>query len=77
MSVVFRLKSPLRFAWARIDGGDGFAVEPKATRTVNAGSHSIDWRADESKPWVSGGRFEIVAGSSPTIRIGTGGPQLE
>ena len=77
VSVVFRLKSPVRFAWARIDGGEGFAVEPKATRSVSAGRHSIDWRSDESKPWVSGGSFDIVAGSSPTIRIGTGGPQLE
>jgi serine/threonine protein kinase len=77
VAIVFRLKSPLRFAWARIDGGEGFALEPTAKRTVTAGSHSIDWRADESKPWVSGGRFDIVAGSSPTIRIGPSGPQLE
>ncbi|MBC8073750.1 MAG: hypothetical protein IAG13_35850 [Deltaproteobacteria bacterium] len=77
VSVVFRLKSPLRFAWARIDGGEGFAIEPKATRSISAGSHTIDWRADDQKPWVSGGRFEIAAGSTPTIRIGTGGPALE
>lgn len=77
VAVVFRLKSPLRFAWARIDSGEGFAVEPKATRTVTAGSHTIDWRADDTKPWVSGGRFEIVAGSSATIRIGSSGPHLE
>jgi serine/threonine protein kinase len=77
VQVTFRLKSPLRFAWARIDGGEGFAIEPKATRSISAGSHTIDWRSDDAKPWVSGGRFEIAAGASPTIRIGASGPSLE
>ncbi len=77
LEVVFRLRPPLRFAWVRIDGGAGFAVEPKATRQLSAGSHSIDWRAEETNPWVSGGRLEFAAGTSPTVRLGTSGPTLE
>lgn len=77
LDVVFRVSAPLRYAWVRIDGSSVFAVEPRATRSISAGSHTIDWRAEEANPWVSGGRFEFVAGTKPTIRLGSKGPSLE
>lgn len=77
LEVVFRVASPLRFAWVRIDGGSAIAVEPRATRKLTPGRHSIDWRADEANPWVSGGSFDFAAGSSPTIRVSAKGPSLE
>jgi serine/threonine protein kinase len=77
LDVVFRVSAPLRYAWVRIDGASVFAVEPRATRSISAGSHTIDWRAEEANPWVSGGRFEFVAGTKPTIRLGSKGPSLE
>ncbi len=77
LDVVFRVSAPLRYAWVRIDGSSVFAVEPRATRSISAGSHTIDWRAEEANPWVSGGRFEFTAGTKPTIRLGSKGPSLE
>lgn len=77
LDVVFRVSAPLRYAWVRIDGATVFAVEPRATRSISAGSHTIDWRAEEANPWVSGGRFEFTAGTKPTIRLGSKGPSLE
>jgi serine/threonine protein kinase len=77
LEVLFRVASPLRFAWVRIDGGSAIAVEPRATRSISPGRHTIDWRADEAKPWVAGGSFDFAPGTSPRVRVTSAGPKLE
>ena len=75
--VVFRLKSPLRFAFVRIDGGRAISLEPSATQSIKPGKHTIDWRTSEDRPWVRGGTFEFDSGRSYTIRVSNTGPSLE
>jgi serine/threonine protein kinase len=75
--VIFRLKSPLRFAFVRIDGGRAISLEPSATQTVKPGKHTIDWRVSEDRPWVRGGTFDLASGRTYTIRVSNSGPALE
>lgn len=76
-TVTFKLKSPLRLAYIRVDGGSSVAVEPIRKKSIGAGKHRIDWRPDPKKPWISGGSFDFVSGRSYTIRITNSGPRAE
>lgn len=76
-TVTFKLKSPLRLAYIRVDGGSSVAVEPIRKKKIGAGKHRIDWRKSPDSPWISGGGFDFTSGRSYTIRIANSGPRLE
>lgn len=75
--VLFKLKSPLRLAYVRVDGGRSVALDPVGRIKVEPGRHKIDWRPSEDRPWVSGDMFSFDSGRSYTIRISSRGPMME
>lgn len=76
-TVELRLRPPLRVAYVRIGGGKGFAVDPKAERTVPAGRPSVWWRKSADAAWRDGGRFTFEANRRYTLRLTESGPVLE
>ncbi len=75
--ITFKLKSPLRLAYVRIDGKETFAVEPMVRRKLSVGPHKIHWRESKDRPFVDGGTIDIRETGAHTIRISTRGIKLE
>ncbi len=77
MKVSFKLRSPLKFAYVRVDGGSAIAIEPTARRELTVGTHTIQWKPNEDQPWVQGRTITLVPGGKSTIRVSKTGVQLE